>query len=297
MSRDELQKWAKQAFLELRQLLYWRWDPIGVSDSFPITAGEYDHYAQVLIGRLRQGMTPQEIADYLREVEQTQIGMGTSEQSCLAVGELVADWHENSLGVWGTPDNEVHRPRGDNRRLELRDEAERYCALIEHASRYEREQFIVHAWTSLVGVLASAVRLSGGVASGASGAGRPGEAQWRERLSELQGLLGDGSSYRSTGAARGDGADEVDVRNLADDLADIWRDLKAGLVALEVGSVTLSGAYWQWGSSFTSHWGRHAVEAVRALHDLMDTWRPDPTHPGGSPSQTGGKPLHERDQR
>lgn len=30
--------------LELRQILYWRWDPIGVSDEFPLNAGEYDLY-------------------------------------------------------------------------------------------------------------------------------------------------------------------------------------------------------------------------------------------------------------
>lgn len=39
MSRGE----RRQDHLELRRVLYWQWDPIGVRDDFPHSAGEYDH--------------------------------------------------------------------------------------------------------------------------------------------------------------------------------------------------------------------------------------------------------------
>ena len=58
--------------------------------------------------------------------------------------------------------------------------------------------------------------------------------------------------------------------DLADDLADIYRDLKPGVRAWERGA----GSYvtdillgWKF-PSFDSHWGLHAVSAMRALHPV-----------------------------
>ncbi len=54
------------------------------------------------------------------------------------------------------------------------------------------------------------------------------------------------------------------VGDLADDLADIYRDLAAGLALYEAGSV--EDALWHWGFNFQIHWGEHASSAIRALH-------------------------------
>lgn len=51
--------------------------------------------------------------------------------------------------------------------------------------------------------------------------------------------------------------------SLADDLSDIYSDLKRGLFLFETGLV--HGACWEWRSSFTSHWGESLLEAQRAL--------------------------------
>ncbi len=53
------------------------------------------------------------------------------------------------------------------------------------------------------------------------------------------------------------------VGDVADDLADIYRDLLSGLRACDSGD--RAGAVWQWRSSFWTHWGRHATGAARAL--------------------------------
>ena len=58
--------------------------------------------------------------------------------------------------------------------------------------------------------------------------------------------------------------EESIIGNLADDLADIYRDLKEGLVLYEAGHIT--EALWEWSQSFNSHWGRHASSALHALH-------------------------------
>jgi hypothetical protein len=52
---------------------------------------------------------------------------------------------------------------------------------------------------------------------------------------------------------------------LADDLADIWADLKQGLLALDAGAPP-EDVTWEWRLLFYAHWGRHATVALRALH-------------------------------
>lgn len=54
------------------------------------------------------------------------------------------------------------------------------------------------------------------------------------------------------------------VADLADDLADIWRDLKRGLSLFDAGHI--SAAAWEWRQSFWQHWGRHAAGGIYALH-------------------------------
>ena len=58
-------------------------------------------------------------------------------------------------------------------------------------------------------------------------------------------------------------ADEAVFCDLADDLADIWRDLKSGLILWEAGA--FDAASWQWRFSFSSHWGRHLTGALQAF--------------------------------
>ena len=54
--------------------------------------------------------------------------------------------------------------------------------------------------------------------------------------------------------------------SLADDITDIYRDLNAGLELASAGR--MDAAIWEWRNSFSRHWGRHAAEAIRALHAL-----------------------------
>lgn len=58
------------------------------------------------------------------------------------------------------------------------------------------------------------------------------------------------------------------VGSLADDLADIWGDLKPGLQALrELPAELQPDVWWEWKFAFESHWGRHAMDALRVLHE------------------------------
>jgi hypothetical protein len=57
--------------------------------------------------------------------------------------------------------------------------------------------------------------------------------------------------------------DEPVTGMLADDLADIYRDLAEGLDNASKGH--LEEAYFDWSQSYQSHWARHAVNALAAI--------------------------------
>lgn len=50
-----------------------------------------------------------------------------------------------------------------------------------------------------------------------------------------------------------------------DDIADIYKDVKEGLMAFENGLKDV--ASWHWRQTWALHWGRHAASAMRALHE------------------------------
>jgi hypothetical protein len=57
--------------------------------------------------------------------------------------------------------------------------------------------------------------------------------------------------------------EEPVIAGLADDLADIWRDVKGGFLLYESGSP--ESAAWHWSNHYSFHWGHHATAALYAL--------------------------------
>ena len=51
---------------------------------------------------------------------------------------------------------------------------------------------------------------------------------------------------------------------ISDDLADIYRDLKEGLILFDRGKV--NEAVWEWRFNYFIHWGRHLTGAQSAIH-------------------------------
>lgn len=52
--------------------------------------------------------------------------------------------------------------------------------------------------------------------------------------------------------------------SLSDDILDIYKDVKRGLLLFEKNKFT--NAIWQWKFNFEIHWDSHAVDAIRVLH-------------------------------
>lgn len=58
--------------------------------------------------------------------------------------------------------------------------------------------------------------------------------------------------------------EEPTMGDLGDDLLDIYKDIRSGLMLFEAGDV--NDALWHWSFLHKIHWGRHAVGALFALH-------------------------------
>jgi hypothetical protein len=97
--------WAARGEAELGQLLYWRWDPIGIRDAFPNTTSEYDSYAWPLAKLALDGADADAIAAELERLERDHMGLGrhplsTGDEHRLEVAEAILSWHRRSLDRW-----------------------------------------------------------------------------------------------------------------------------------------------------------------------------------------------------
>lgn len=61
--------------------------------------------------------------------------------------------------------------------------------------------------------------------------------------------------------------DEPACGNLADDLADIALDLQSGIETYDSGHREHAAFAWKFG--LEHHWGKHVVDALRALHSII----------------------------
>ena len=68
-----------------------------------------------------------------------------------------------------------------------------------------------------------------------------------------------------------DGSDNIVCGCLADDCADIHRDIIGPLMAFNDGEPKhLNDIIWEWSATpFRSHWGIHAIQAINALHWIV----------------------------
>jgi len=143
--------------------------------------------------------------------------------------------------------------------------ARSYCELIEHVEELSRGIVLDRLAVLLPRLVELAVQLPSVEPSDGVAAEDPRYGAWRERFVALNGTLGDLGDYWTTMDVHGVQEPEVVNLPLADDLADIWHDLRCGLSLADV-SETVVDAVWTWRFNFDIHWGNHAVEALRAVH-------------------------------
>ena len=155
--------------------------------------------------------------------------------------------------------------------LRFRDLADCYCALVD-GSTADRSELLVRIYRLLPELISSAIRLPQVELSEESAARGVPEAMnheaWERLYHRLQEELGDWDVYRQVFNPVRD--TEAIPGSLADDIADVYRDLNKGVALLKRAQSEPEEAIWEWRIGFDSHWGKHAIDMLRAIHFLLE---------------------------
>ena len=156
--------------------------------------------------------------------------------------------------------------------------ARRYCSVVDSARSLDRSTFLLQIYSILPKLLDEAIALPDielpDLEEPARGAGnmlsgfRQRQAEWSSLYESLKEKLRDWDLYQQVFDPTKD--TELIHGSLADDIADIYQDLKTGLAEISIHPVP---AIFEWRVGFYSHWGEHAMSALRTIHfRLEDTF-------------------------
>lgn len=97
------------------------------------------------------------------------------------------------------------------------------------------------------------------------------DEQWGLLYNSLKEKLGDWDLYWQVFDPTTD--KEAVCGTLADDIADIYRDLKEGLVLKETLAALPDDIIWEWRLRYYFHWGKHALDALLTIHFWLQPLR------------------------
>ena len=147
----------------------------------------------------------------------------------------------------------------------FRDLATDYCNLIERIGELDWLHTSHRLRVLIPGLMSAAIAMPDASPTDNEAHSTVTHEQWSDRFSAIGATLAERGNYWTTLEVVSCSEPEVVNLPIADDLADIWRDLRDGLNRLEAGG-ELSDIVWEWRFLFDVHWGAHAAEAIRALH-------------------------------
>lgn len=143
------------------------------------------------------------------------------------------------------------------------DEANQFCAFVEKAAEHPIDERLAKTRRRLLGLYEAAISLPKQKPSEGDDADANPPPPPTIDFDKLD-------FYNTTFDPYAD--NEVVGCSLADDCGDIYRDLQAGL-ALWNDEHSRINAIWHWRFTFDTHWGRHAINALHALHHACHPFR------------------------
>jgi hypothetical protein len=158
--------------------------------------------------------------------------------------------------------------------------AQRFCSVVDSAPNLERTELLVQVYRILPRLISEAVSLPDleldddetpqverrkSLARANVGSTYP---QWGRLYELLKEKLGDWDLYWEVFDPRKD--NQAIHGSLADDIADIYRDLQEGLMLGATQEASPEDNVWHWRLLFYSHWGKHAIDALRTIHFLLE---------------------------
>jgi hypothetical protein len=146
--------------------------------------------------------------------------------------------------------------------------AEEYCRFVESRSDYKRVALCRRA----LELIAQLVSLGAQLPSVEPDTIEPprssiSHGEWSDIFSDLVGQLESVDGYWMVFDPYDPNEHDSIMSSLADDVADIYRDLKDSLPPS--GRAPTNDELWSLKFSFETHWGQHAVSALTALHGLL----------------------------
>ncbi len=148
-----------------------------------------------------------------------------------------------------------------------------FCSIVEGASGMDRTGFLVQLYQIVPQLIAKAIALPqlqlsdyepADAAAPIHVLHKPSIERWPGLYDLLKEKLGDWDLYSQVFDPTTD--KEAIFGSLADDIADIYRDLKEGLVAGQTRQSRPEDIFWTWRLLYYSHWGKHAIDALLVLH-------------------------------
>ena len=152
--------------------------------------------------------------------------------------------------------------------------ARQFCAAVDSASSMDKIELLARIYPILPELIGEAIGLPdvalSEIATVHLNVSRKEQQEWGQLCNLLKEKLGDWDLYHQVFDPTEDS--EAIFGTLADDIADIYRDLKKGLDLNETPSTPPEDAIWEWRLLFYSHWGKHAMDALLTIHfRLQDT--------------------------
>lgn len=157
--------------------------------------------------------------------------------------------------------------------------AQQFCSIIDSEVASDRTEFLVWIYRILPGLIGEATRLptvefgddedeDEQMCIEQSHAAHGTELEKRRQLhNALKEKLGDWDLYWQVFDPTKDS--EAIQGSLADDIADVYGDLKDGLNHMANDKAFPRDAIFAWRLGFYSHWGRHAMNALYTIHSLL----------------------------
>lgn len=177
----------------------------------------------------------------------------------------------------------------DPRVVEFVQVARRFCDLIDSRESIPKPEFVDQCAEVLGFLYGHAMRLISLGLETQDTLSYPSHDTWNELFDSLENLFGEDNPYRKCfypyppesgpeGSFAKKIADEnVEPTNtcLADDLADIYRDLRLGLDVFGQSEELTLRAVWSWWFFFQAHWGHHCTSAMHPLRELVERYHED----------------------
>ncbi len=147
-----------------------------------------------------------------------------------------------------------------------------YCRVVEGRSASAPAGFLAELQLAIPAVYAAGARLPM-IEPAEEGDDSPGSTDAKmELLLDLEKWLGPYNRYWEVYDPAKPEGDEKLLVSLADDLSDIYFDLHEGLGIWGRGTESdMRNAVFEWRLGWETHWGAHAVDALRAIHWHLET--------------------------